>query len=142
MTHPFDLRLFFLSTVRIASSNTSLSPVWVSAEHSTYLAALIFFATRTPSSYVDGFSFFLANFSISCWSFRKSVLVPTFYCVGRDWVKFKQKIFLKIITSLITNKKGVFGECFCISCTHNFCTFTKLLGNATEKHTRNTSVFG
>jgi hypothetical protein len=121
----------------IASSKTSFKPCCVSAEHSTYFTALIFLAHLTPSSYVTGRSFFFASFSTSLASFRKSVLVPT---LNRDHYIYYSCV--ETIYTSYTNRIGLFGQFFFISCIQSFWTFRNELGMATEKHMRNTSVCG
>ena len=62
---------------RIASSNTSLIPFCLRAEHSIYLTAPIFLATALPWYLVIGERLWVFKNAIVLLSSRKSILVPT-----------------------------------------------------------------
>lgn len=105
------------STALTASSNTCLSPLWVSAEHSRYLTARILFANFCPCSRFMGACPLSASACNASLSSRKSIFVPI-------------------------NSIGASGQWCLISGHHLEVTFSKEEGDTTEKQMRNTSVCG
>ena len=103
------------STASIASSNTSLSPFFVSAEHSTYELAPSFAANLSPSSGVMGFCRRFCSFCLVCSLSRRSFCVPT-------------------------SRNGALGTLCLISGTHFCSRFFIDSGITTENATRNTCV--
>lgn len=99
------------------SSKTSFKPVWVFAEHSTYLNAPSSHASSSPSSLVIGFRLCLCSFSFTSGSSRKSIWVPTM-------------------------RQGTPGQWRESSGNHFSFTFSKEVGEVTSKQIRKTSVRG
>ncbi len=104
-------------TYRIASSNTLLRFLCVSAEHSRYLCALISLDTWSACSYDTGSILFCRSDSIVPRSSLKSSFVPT-----------------RMI--------GTFGAWCSISGNHFAFTLSKEGGLTMEKQIKNTSVCG
>ena len=79
MTHHFVLSGFGtgLRAARMASSNTCMTPLWVSAEHSRYLTACISLAIARPADLVIGRRCLAFSFAMTVGSSRRSSFVPT-----------------------------------------------------------------
>lgn len=101
----------------VTSSKTSFSLYCVRAEHSTYLTAPSSRAMRSPSSRLTGAIRCFSSFSLTDLSSLRSTWVPTI-------------------------RHGTPGQWWCTSGNHFSRTFSNDAGEVTEKHTRNTSVWG
>lgn len=122
-THSIGHFFFFFgiggsNAATMALSNTSLRPFWVKALHSAYLIAFTFLAISLHMSWVIPFGNPLAlSFSCTSATSRRS-----------DWVP--------------TSRHGTPGQWWCTSGIHFSLTFSNEAGDAIEKQTRKTSVWG
>ena len=101
--------------IRTASSNTSIIPSCVNAEHSMYFTAQMSPANLSPCSVVMGICLTLASFSSFDASLRWSIFVPT-------------------------SRKGTLGQWCAISGIHFCCTISIDAGDMTLKQTISFSV--